>query len=226
MPRSNWLRKIRDLWNGDQVHGIELIFDICLVGLRFVSMSYLLKDCLLPWVLDKLQISDDRKRRVYKDNLVDCYSFLQFLVLLVLLFLCHYPSYAWFLAAYIVFETYLNIFSIFFLPRQKSIGPPEPSDIGKVNEPSTTAERSLLLAFLNVLQIILAFGTFFRQSNPDLAPHEAVWAAVSVFGTLGARDCLPISLVSLQILLDFPLVILALGALVGRLGGFAKQNGI
>jgi hypothetical protein len=227
-----WRKKIRDLWMADQIHGIELVFDTVVIALRHISLSYWSKDCWLNKYLNWRRISDDRRRRIWRDNLIDTYCLLQLFALWAVLFLFLSPAPGWwgkfvlcFLAGYILFEMYLNLFSIFFLPRQKEIGTPKLSDSpSAINEPSTSVERSILLLFVNVLQIVLAFAIFYKISKPCLTPSDAFSAAVFVFGTVGTPNgALPL-LVALQIFLDFLLVASILASFVGQAGPFAKKQ--
>ena len=222
MPR--WRRKIYDLWKADEIHGIELVFDTCLLALRYISVSYWSKEVLLKWYLDRRGILVHRSRRIWRDNLIDIYCLLQLFALWAILFRLHWPELGWLVATYILFEMYLNLFSIFFLPRQKEIGPPKPCDSpAAVNEPSTSVERSILLLFVNVLQIALAFGIFYNKSILGLTPSEALSSAVLVFGTVGLPSGAPPLLVALQIFLDFLLVASILASFVGQAGPFAKK---
>jgi hypothetical protein len=156
---------------------------------------------------------------------IDAYCLFQLFTLRGLLFLCNWPTVAWVAAIYILFEMYLNLVSIFFLPRQKDIGPPEPDDSpAAVNEPSTSVGRSILLLFVNVLQIVLAFGTLYKRSTPGLTPFTAFSSDVFVFGTVSTPSGAPPLLVSLQVLLDFLLVASILASFVGQAGPFAKKQ--
>jgi len=226
-----WRQKIRDLWKADQIHGIELVFDTIVLALRYVSISYWAKDRWLNEYLNRRRTSDARYRRIWRDNLIDTYCLLQLFALWAVLFLFLQPLQGtWganilcFLVGYILFEIYLNLFSIFFLPRQKEIGTPKLSDNpSAVNEPSTSVERSILLLFVNVLQIALAFAIFYKKSIPGLTPSDAFSAAVFVFGTVGTPNGAPPVLVGLQIFLDFLLVASILASFVGQAGPFAKK---
>ena len=150
MPAQTWNQKIRRLWAADQIHGIELVFDSGVLALRYTSVSYWSKDVWLNRYLDWREISDKRRRRLWRDNLIDLYCISQFLVLCAALFCFQQRTLSALIAGYILFEMYLNLFTIFFLPRQKEIGPPGAADSpSAVNEPSTSVERSILLLFVN-----------------------------------------------------------------------------
>lgn len=220
-----WAQKIHRLWKADQIHGIELVFDIGVLALRYLSISYWSKDVWLNWYLDERRISDGRRRRIWRDSLIDAYCLFQLFTLWGLLFFCNWPTVAWVVAIYILFEMYLNLFSIFFLPRQKDIGPAKPGDSpAAVNEPSTSVERSILLLFVNVLQIVLAFGILYEKSTPGLTSFTAFSSAVFVFGTVSTPNGAPALLVALQVFLDFLLVASILASFVGQAGPFAKKQ--
>src|SRR6266404_4540325 len=119
MPAQTWNQKIRRLWAADQIHGIELVFDSGVLALRYTSVSYWSKDVWLNRYLDWREISDKRRRRLWRDNLIDLYCISQFLVLCAALFCFQQRTLSALIAGYILFEMYLNLFTIFFLPRQK-----------------------------------------------------------------------------------------------------------
>jgi hypothetical protein len=50
--RETWYQKIRRLWKTDEIHGVELAFDTVLLGLRYASVSYWLKDIWLNGFLN------------------------------------------------------------------------------------------------------------------------------------------------------------------------------
>jgi hypothetical protein len=224
MARETWRDKIIKLWKADEIRGIELIFDSCVLALRYLSLSYWSKDIWLVAFLDSHAVDDTRRRRRWRDSLIDAYCIAQLLVLTGLLFLTRHPVLAALLSVYILFEIYLNLFSIFFLPRTRKLGPPQASDSpSAVNEPSTRVERSILLLFVNVLQVILAFAIIYKASAPVFTPSTAFFGAVFVFGTLGAPPGISSPLVAAQVVLDFILVAAILANFVGQAGPFGKN---
>ena len=233
MVNESWIDKIRKLWRSGQIHGLELLFDTTVLACRYVSLSYWLKDRWLHRFLNRYTRIDERnpQRRVWRDNLIDSYCVLQFFILLLLLIgdhhaltVCGYRVFInSFVAAYIVFEIYLNLFSIFFLPRQRDLGPATADDEpAAVNEPSTRIERSVLLLLINVLQVALAFAVFYRDFSPKLSPAKAFFNAILVLGTVGYSDEVPMLLVALQVFLDLLLLSMILGSLVGQAKPFVK----
>lgn len=221
MPTPTCIQKICDLWKADEVHGIELLWDSGLLALRCVSVSYWSKDDGLNWFLDKRGISNTR---IWRDSLVDLYCIFQLVVLLGVLFCFRSPRLSSWVAAYVLFEIYLNLFNIVFLSRRSEIGLSQSSKTPvAINEPSTSVERSILLLFVNVLQVTVAFAVFYRGSIQGLIPSDAFRDAVFVFGTLGSPLNAPGLLVALQVFLDFLLVAVILGSFVGQAGPFAKK---
>ena len=195
------LIQIRSLRDSEEVHGVELRFDITLLFLRLFSLSYWFKD---DWL--RLDDSNTRNARVLRDNVVDVYCLVWLPILVLALWCFHIPSLSCLFAAYALFEIYLNLFSIVFLRSRRSI-----------NEPSTSVERNVLLFFVNVLQLNLAFGIFYRQSVPSLGFWGALYNAILVFGTIGTPlNTPPKGLVILQVLLDFLLIAVILASLIGR----------
>jgi hypothetical protein len=146
------------------------------------------------------------------------------LILVVLLFVANLKTLVTSVVIYILFEMYLNLCSIFFLPRQKQLGLSPPSlRPSAVNEPSTRAERSILLLLLNIVQLILVFAIFYRASVPGLSPSGALCAAVLAFGTLATPPGVSAALVAVQVALDFILVAAILANFVGQAGPFSKD---
>jgi hypothetical protein len=236
VPRVTWVaRKVQKLWrkprdrNGveklREINGIELAFDTAVIGLRFFSVSYWAKDYCLHRYLNKQNIRNKRRRRIWRDNLIDGYCIVQLIVLVAMLVWFRWPCLNRFVAKYVLFEIYLNLFSIFFLPRQTEIGIPKPSDPPTaVNEPSTRVERSILLLFVNVLQVTLAFAIFYRIANPCILPSGAFWNAALVFGTVNTPPGIPSYLVAMQVFFDFLLVAPILASFVGQAGPFVKKS--
>jgi hypothetical protein len=228
MAEETWLDKIRTLWRTGEIHGIELIFDISILALRYGSLSYWLKDRWLKKALDRWAnfAKQDPKRRVWRDNLIDAYCILQTLALLIVLFGANRPILDSVVGGYIVFEIYLNLCSIFFLPRQRALGPRSASDPpSAVNEPSTSVGRSMLLLFVNVLQVVLAFAVFYKTATPTLRSASALLNAVLLLGTVGYPPAAeaPALLVCIQVFLDLFLIVFAVGGLVGQTNPFSAR---
>ena len=227
MPLETWGDKIRKLWRSGQIHGIELVVDVLVLACRYLSLSYWLKDRWLRSFLDRYTrlADEDPKRRVLRDNLVDLYCVFQAVILLVLLLRSSRTLANSIASAYIVFEIYLNLFSIFFLPRQLHFGRATTADDpAAVNEPSTHLERSVLLLLINVLQVAMAFAVFYRDMKPTMSATTAFFNAVCVLGTVGYSNDAPALLVVLQVFLDLLLLSMILGSLVGQGGPFSKRS--
>jgi len=168
----------------------------------------------------------DPRRRVWRDSTVDGYCVLQLLILLGIFLRSERPVLNSVLGWYIIFEIYLNLLSILFLPPQREIGPPTPADEpSAVNEPSTSPERSILLLFINVVQLVLAYAVFYRGVL-HVPRSSAFLYAVLVFGTVGHPPLseTPPWLVASQVCLDFILVAAVLGSFVGQAGPFARRG--
>lgn len=226
-----WSQQIRNLWSKEsEVHGLLRVFDSTLVALRFVSVSYVLKDVVLPtlWAwraTSSGRQADAKKMRLCRDALIDFYCICQ---LPLLLFSEHFfsLSVSGILAIYIVFEIYLNLLSIFFVPRRKTIGPTKPGEKpSAINEPSTSIERNILLVFVNVIELVVAFAIFYKYLTPTLHFRDALFDAVLVFGTVGYSDHAEHRvLVAVQILLNFVLIVTILGGFVSQVTPFTKHK--
>ena len=233
-PRETWSEKIRRLWASQEVHGVELIFVTIVIWLRFVSISCWAKDVWLHYYLDWKEVSNKTIRQAYRDNLIDFYCIGQLLLLSWIPFWApeSWPNWiafsgtilAWAIAVYVLFEMYLNLFSIYFVRTQKDFGPRQQTDsLAALNEPSSAVQRSVLLLFVNILQLMLAFAFLYRRAIPELGGFDALYTAVFVFATLdkpnGAR-----MLVSAQIILDFLLIGISLASIVGQRKSFIGEN--
>lgn len=201
---------VRILWRDRPVHGLELIFDTLLLGLRCFSISYWIKT-LLPDPTDS--------RRTIGDNAVDGYCVVQLITLLILLLFGLGPVADSVIAGYVLFDIYLNLFNIVFIGK-----------ITAINAPPVSIERSILLLFINVLDVIFAFALVYRDWF-GLSTPDAIFKAILVFGTIGYPAAAVgswVFLVSLQVLLDFVLIALLFGSFVGQMSLFqsmAKARG-
>jgi hypothetical protein len=108
MKCETWRRKIHKLWKADEIHGSELIFDSCVLALRYFSVSYWSKDVWLVEYLDVRGITDTRKRRICRDNLIDAYCIIQLFILVGLLLVANLPTPVISVPVYILFEMYLQ----------------------------------------------------------------------------------------------------------------------
>jgi hypothetical protein len=200
----NWntmWKDIQTFWKKN-IHGVELVFDLILLGLRILSISYWLRT-ILP--------TPESPNHKLRDNVIDIYCIFQLAVLLILLVYSFGVFWNSIIGGYILFEIYLNLFNIVF--------------IGK-NAPPSSVERSILLLILNVIDVVLAFSVFYRD-RLDLSRFDAVFQAVLVLGTVGyPYSCSGnhASIVILQIFLDFVLIVLFVSSFIGRIGLFEKDK--
>ncbi len=195
---------VRILWRDPQARGLERLFDTALLLLRLLSISYHLKRFL------------DGPRRPWRSCVIDSYCVAELLVLLVLLVGDHGARVEQAIAAYVLFEIYLNLFNIIFIGKYPAI-----------NAPPASIERSILLLFLNVLQVVVAFAVFYEHAF-TLAPVDAFFNAVLVLGTIGyppAAGGWCGLLVSLQVFMDLVLLVLLFSAFVGQVGLFRRARG-
>jgi len=189
------LVNVRILWNDPRARGLERLFGTALLLLRFLSLSYLLKRFL------------DGPRRAMRSSVIDGYCVLELGVLVLLLVVERGPVFEGVVAGYILFEIYLNLFNIIFIGKFPAI-----------NAPPASIERSILLLFLNVLQVVVAFAVFYQHAF-RLSAVDALFNAVLVLGTIGypaATTGWCGLLVSLQVLLDLVLLVLLLSRFVGQ----------
>jgi hypothetical protein len=194
------------LWRPDrEVHGLELLCDTVLLALRRLSISYWLR-CFLP--------GPDDPRHTTRDNAIDGYCVFQLLALLILIPGCFGPVVDSVVAGYILFEIYLNLFNIVFIGK-----------IRVINSPPVSIERSLLLLFLNVFEVVLAFGILYRDWL-KLSTVDGFFKAVLVLGTIGYPQASGwwVVLIALQVLLDFVLVVLVFSSFAGQVGLFRSAS--
>lgn len=191
------------LWRDPRAKGLERLLDTALLLLRFLSISYYLKRFL------------SGPRRRWRSSVIDLYCVVELAVLVVLLAGDWGPRTEQVLTAYILFEIYLNLFNIIFIGKFPAI-----------NAPPASIERSILLLFLNVLQVGLAFAVFYAHAF-RLTPVNAFFRAVLVLGTIGyppeASGWSGI-LVSLQVFMDLVLLVLLLSAFVSQVGLFRRDG--
>lgn len=195
-------KDIKGLWQERRVHGLELVFDTALLALRYLSLSYWLRR-VLP--------APDSVQRTSRDNAIDVYSIVQLVILSLLL--VGAPIASTVIASYILFELYLNLLNIVFIGK-----------FPKINAPPASVERSILLFILNIVQVVMVFGIFYRDWL-GLTRLEAVFKAVLVFGTVGYPEPGNLApLVALQVFLDVILVLLVLSSFAGQLALFSNSN--
>ena len=194
---------VRILWRDPRAKGLERLFDTGLLLLRLLSISYHLKRFLKG------------PRQHLRSGVIDSYCVFELVVLVVLLAADYGPTAERVISAYVLFEIYLNLFNIIFIGKFPAI-----------NAPPASIERSILLLFLNVLQVALAFAVFYEHAF-RLAAVDAFFNAVLVLGTIGypteATGWCGL-LVSLQIFMDLVLLVLLLSSFAGQVGLFRRDD--
>jgi hypothetical protein len=196
--------QLGELWRQPSaVGGLELWFDTVLLVLRIFSLAY--------WLRYPFERRNETARR---NCLVDGYCVVEFIVLVTLLVGPLYPFVSSFLCWYFLFEIYLSLFNIVFLGKFAGINYKPPS-----------IERDILLMFLNVLQVVVAFAVLYRTWL-GLPKIEALSAAVNVLGTVGLPPVIGnlALLVDLQILLDVILLVIFLASFAGQVRVFQRDE--
>ena len=93
----------------------------------------------------------------------------------------------------------------------------------KLLGPPASDERSLLLFFLNVIQVVLSFAIFYR-CKLSISVGKALFKTLLVFGTIGSVDGAE-TIVGFQIATDFLLLAVFLAFFVGNLGRGRSDKG-
>lgn len=199
-PKFNPVRKrlqnIKSIWNNDHQddNGIEKIFRL------FLSSSQL----LFPGVYIKYLAS--KKGYEYQDIVMDFYILLKVAFPLLIL-MNHWQNYnfvVW-IMVYVLLETVLYIPTLIFA-----------SDL--FSKPRSY-KRSMLLLFLNYIEIIFAFGVLYSCGNylnkPFVHWFDAVYFSTITSSSIGYGDFYPVTtigkvLVSTQALLFLFFVVLFL----------------
>jgi hypothetical protein len=198
VPNDKWYEgNIVRLWRSP-AQGLELWFCTTLLALRYASVSYALK-----------RVWRTSPRR---NTWVDVYCLLELALLIWLL--CtepRFPKLPSCVAAYIVFEAYLNLFNIAFVGKNENI-----------TRPPLSIERSIILMLLNAAQVTFAFAVFYKTYGVA----DPLYNAVLVIGTIGApADVLVHSIVAAQVASDILLLVLFLGTFAGQLNVFGRRGG-
>ncbi len=200
--RQWWIRlavaPVRGVRNSS-LRGLERRVCYVLVWLRRTSLHYAIVECF-P--------ADGRQQRKRRDFVVEFLVICQFAITIVAVWI---PD-AWLRAAvgataYLLFVLYLSLLNILFL-----------TNVPAVNAPTTSVSRSLLLLFINLLQVVIGCSVFYRSAL-GLCPWQAIFGAFLVLGTLGRPDNPSAShtlLVPLQVLLDVVLLVFVVSIFAGR----------
>jgi hypothetical protein len=196
------LKKLRG--HEPPVYGLEYATDCLLLLCRRVSISYWIRR---PSERPPLNLK-------WRSRIIDWYCCGEFAVLCCLLVWSRSWSLSTALSVYILFEIYLSLFNIVFIGKFPSI-----------NYTPASIERVILLMFLNVLQVLLAFAVLYHTWSPSyLSGHEALSQAVRILGTIAAPEQ-PRLIVDLQILLDLLLLVIFLASFAGQISLFRKPSG-
>ena len=195
-PLQKRIQNIRSIWNNDHQddNGIEKIVRL------FLSSSQL----LFPGVYIKYLAS--LKGYQYSDLSLDCYVLLKvtFPILILINQWQHYSFLIW-IMVYVLLETVLYIPTLIFA-----------SDL--FSKPRSY-KRSMLLLFLNYLEIVFAFAVLYSCGNYLNKPFndwfDAVYFSIITSSSIGYGDFYPVTtfgkvLVSAQALLFLFFVVLFL----------------
>jgi hypothetical protein len=195
-PVQKRIKNIKAIWNNDHQddNGIEKIVRL------FLSSSQL----LFPGVYIKYLVS--LKGYEYRDLALDFYVLLKVTFpLLILIYQWQHNNFIIGIMLYVLLETVLYIPTLIFA-----------SDM--FSKPRSY-KRSMLLLFLNYMEIILAFGVLYSCDNYFNKPFgnwfDAVYFSIVTSSSIGYGDYYPITtigkvLVSVQALLFLFFVVLFL----------------
>jgi hypothetical protein len=206
---KDWHNKLKRLFSSSDVGGIEWLAVVTIHLLHITTVSGWLKFMFDPTV-DK----PTAQERWTRDRVIEGYVVFELVVLQVLLWLPgDFVFWRCLGAAYILYEIFLNLSSIVF--------------VGKfdVYPPTLSIERSLLLFGFNAVQVIAIFAIFYRAKF-DSTPFVALIDSFLVFGTIGHpldQGYSGGAIVALQIMCDFVLLAVFLGAFVGNLHALKRK---
>ena len=195
---------LKTLRRDPKIKGLEFLFDTLLICLRHVSLSYIMKR-FLPEHYSPCG--------AWRNKFIDAYCVLQLIVLVIIgLGIKNFgPKIDTLIAGYILFEIYLTLLNIIFIGK-----------IREINPPPASIERSILLLFMNVPQVVLAFAVFYHHWL-GLSVMNAFFMSVSVLGTIGYKSVTTGFLVSLQVLLDLVLLLLMLSSFISQVNLFRRN---
>jgi hypothetical protein len=119
------------------------------------------------------------------------------------------PKVSAILAGYLLATNIIILLNVLFLTKLSFIGP------------VASEERSLLLFFLNLFQVVLTFAIFYR-CKLSVSVGEALFKTLLVFGTIGYPQGAE-TIVGSQIAVDFVLLAVFLAFFVGKLGSSRRS---
>jgi len=195
------LSKLRE--REPRVYGLEYLVDGLLLICRRLSLSY--------WIRRPFEHPLNLRQRTW---VIDLYCFMELAILFGFLVWSDNRGLSTVVSGYILFEIYLSLFNIVFIGK-----------FPKINYAPPSIERVILLMFVNVLQVIIAFAILYRSwSSSILSWPDAFSQAVRVLGTVEA-PAQPRFMVDMQILLDLLLLVIFLASCVGQVGVFRRTPG-
>ena len=193
---AEWRSDLAKLRSTSEVSGNEKIFDFTIYFLTIFVPSV--------WI----QIFLGKRRA--GTSFIDGYVIVITIILVCLLvWPDHVPRFIAILAAYLLATNIIILLNVLFL--KKLLGPP------------ASDERSLLLFFLNVIQVVLTFAIFYR-CKLSISVGKALFKTLLVFGTIGSVDGAE-TIVGFQIATDFLLLAVFLAFFVGNLGRGRSDKG-
>ena len=180
---------LRKIRISKKVGVIEGIFDEIIFHLKYLVPS--------QWIIEARKWSDPY-------SVVDAYVFVTTILSVAILWWSNYaPLASALVATYFLAGTIVNVLNVVFLT--KIFGRP------------VSTERTLLLFFLNVAQVLLTFAIWYRFMLGKQA-GEAFFNAMLVFGTLGyPKEKGADVFVGLQIATDFFLLAVYLAFIVSNM---------
>jgi hypothetical protein len=212
-PIQKRIRNIQSIWNNDHQddNGIEKIVRL------FLSFSQL----LFPGVYIKYLAA--KKGDEYQDLAMDAYILMKVIFPIVILW-NHWQHHHWvvMIMVYVLLETVLYIPTLIFA-----------SDM--ISRPRSY-KRSILMLFLNYLEIIFAYAVFYSCGNylnkPFLSHFDAIYFSIITSSSIGYGDLHPVTtigkiLVSTQALLFLFFVVLFLNFFTTQIkskGYFDHEN--
>jgi hypothetical protein len=209
---AHWKKQAGSIAASTEIEGLEkaVVFLIHLFHLMTVSGW-------IKIVLDSTAERPTRADRYIRNRAIELFILLEVIVICVIIFIPqHVESYQVLIATFILFEILLNLSSVIFVGKLHNVYPP-----------TASIERSLILFAVNILQVILIFGIFYRASL-GLSFEQAVFASITVFGTLGHPslrvDFTGAGIVEFQVVVDFALIAIFLAAYVGKLGAYRRMD--
>lgn len=186
---AEWRSDLAKLRLTSQVGGIEWIFDLTIYFLKIFVPS--------EWI----QIYFGRRRTGI--SFIDVYVIVITIILVCfLVWPDRVPRLSTIFAGYFLATNIIILLNVLFLT--------------KLLGPVASDERSVLLFFLNVLQVVLTFAIFYR-CKLSISMNEALFQTLLVFGTIGYPSGAN-AIVGSQIAIDFLLLAVFLAFFVGNLG--------